>query len=238
MNFQCSNTYSHELDSSDQLKSLKEDFNFPSSNSIYLCGHSLGLQPKSANEFVKAELDAWSNLAVEGHMNGNNPWFDYHCLLTDSMSSIVGSKNIETVVMNSLTTNLHLLMISFFRPNKNKYKIIITERSVSTDKHVFAKMLYDDNKIEKDEYTIYNKWFYEFLDDINVRLTFKENLRIYFAGISLVSTPLGLGQAIKSQIIKEKYGISRSKTLPIIILERFFDLGQIVDSIFFSSIFF
>ena len=76
------------------------------------------------------------------------------------------------------------------------------------------------------------------LDDINVRLTFKENLRIYFAGISLVSTPLGLGQAIKSQIIKEKYGISRSKTLPIIILERFFDLVAITLIVVFTIMLF
>ena len=114
-----SNTHPSELDNNDQLRLLKEKFYSPSSNPIYLCGHSLGLQPKTANEFVSAELDAWKHYGVEGHTHGNNPWFDYHCLLTDSMSKIVGAKNTETVVMNSLTTNLHMLMISFYRPNKD-----------------------------------------------------------------------------------------------------------------------
>ena len=83
MNLQYNTTSPNELDSKDQLKSLKENFHFPSSNPIYLCGHSLGLQPKSANEFVKVDLDSWKNLGVDGLMNGENPWFDYHCLLTE-----------------------------------------------------------------------------------------------------------------------------------------------------------
>ena len=114
MNFESGNTFANELDNNDALGSLKEKFNLPPSKSIYLCGHSLGLQPKSAEKFVQMELDAWSELGVGGHVSGNNPWFDYHTLLTDHMSNIVGSKNTETVVMNSLTTNLHILMISFY----------------------------------------------------------------------------------------------------------------------------
>ena len=141
MKFPYSDTYPSELDNNDQLKLLKEKFHFPTSNPIYLCGHSLGLQPKTASKFVNAELDAWSSLGVEGHMHGDNPWFDYHCLLTDSMSSIVGSKNTETVVMNSLTTNLHMLMISFYRPNKDKYKIIIDIPAFPSDKYAVQSQL-------------------------------------------------------------------------------------------------
>ena len=135
------NTNPSELDDNDPLKSLKESFHSPLSNPIYLCGHSLGLQPKTATKLVNAELSAWSELGVEGHMNGDNPWFDYHCLLTDSMSNIVGAKNTETVVMNSLTTNLHMLMISFYRPNKNKYKIIIDTPAFPSDKYAVQSQL-------------------------------------------------------------------------------------------------
>ena len=141
MNFISSDIDPHNLDDHDNLKSLKENFNFPLSNPIYLCGHSLGLQPKSADKLVREELDAWKNLAVEAHMNADNPWFDYHSLLTKSMSTIVGSKNKETVVMNSLTTNLHLLMISFFKPNKYKYKIIIDTPAFPSDKYAVQSQL-------------------------------------------------------------------------------------------------
>ena len=141
MNFESGNTFANELDNNDALGSLKEKFNLPQSKSIYLCGHSLGLQPKSAEKFVQMELDAWSELGVGGHVSGNNPWFDYHALLTDHMSDIVGSKNTETVVMNSLTTNLHILMISFFRPTKNKYKIIIETPAFPSDKYAVQSQL-------------------------------------------------------------------------------------------------
>ena len=141
MNFESSKSFANELDKNDVLGSLKEKFNFPISNPIYLCGHSLGLQPKSANKFVQIELDAWAELGVDGHMNGENPWFDYHTLLTNQMSKIVGSKNTETVVMNSLTTNLHMLMISFFRPTKDKYKIMIDTPAFPSDKYAVQSQL-------------------------------------------------------------------------------------------------
>ena len=141
MNFESSKTFANELDNNDKLSSLKEKFNFPVSNPIYLCGHSLGLQPKSAKKFVQIELDAWAELGVDGHMNGENPWFDYHTLLTNHMSKIVGSKDTETVVMNSLTTNLHMLMISFFRPTKDKYKIMIDTPAFPSDKYAVQSQL-------------------------------------------------------------------------------------------------
>lgn len=141
MKFEPSSAFSDKLDNNDPLNSLKDKFNFPVSNPIYLCGHSLGLQPKSTNEFVQIELDAWSELGVDGHINGKNPWLDYHCLLTEHMSKIVGGKESEIVVMNSLTTNLHLLMISFFKPTKEKYKIIIDTPSFPSDKYAVQSQL-------------------------------------------------------------------------------------------------
>ena len=141
MNFISNYTNPDKLDKDDELRLLREQFYFPKSNPIYLCGHSLGLQPKNASDCVKTELDSWKNFAVEGHMNGDNPWFDYHSLLTKPMSEIVGSKDKETVVMNSLTTNLHLLMISFFKPNKYKYKIIIDTPAFPSDKYAVQSQL-------------------------------------------------------------------------------------------------
>ena len=141
MKFNTSRAYAEELDRKDSLNLLKEKFNFPISNPIYLCGHSLGLQPKTARNYIEAELDAWSELGVGGHITGKNPWLDYHSLLTDHMSKIVGAKKSETVVMNSLTTNLHLLMISFFKPTKDKYKIIIDTPSFPSDKYAVQSQL-------------------------------------------------------------------------------------------------
>ena len=141
MKFNSSRAFADKLDSKDPLYSLKEKFNSPISNPIYLCGHSLGLQPKSVKEYIQIELDSWSELGVDGHMNGENPWLDYHCLLTKQMSKIVGAKESETVVMNSLTTNLHLLMISFFKPTKEKYKIIIDTPSFPSDKYAVQSQL-------------------------------------------------------------------------------------------------
>ena len=141
MDFQTDKIFSDDLDKNDGLSTLKEKFIFPLSDPIYLCGHSLGLQPKSTNKFVTDELESWASRGVKGHMQGENPWFDYHTLLTEPMAKIVGSKNSETVVMNSLTTNLHLLMISFFRPNKEKYKIIIDTPAFPSDKYAVQSQL-------------------------------------------------------------------------------------------------
>ena len=141
MNLQTDKIFSEKLDNNDPLSDLKEKFIFPLSNPIYFCGHSLGLQPKSTSKFVTNELESWANLGVEGHMSDKDPWLDYHMLLTQSMSEIVGSKASETVVMNSLTTNLHLLMISFFRPNKKKYKIIIDTPVFPSDKYAVQSQL-------------------------------------------------------------------------------------------------
>ena len=139
--FNFSDKQPYDLDQNDNLKLFREKFNFPLSNPIYFCGHSLGLQPKNASKFVINELDSWKKLAVDGHMNGNSPWFDYHSLLTKSMSNIVGAKAKETIVMNSLTANLHMLMISFFTPNKDKYKIMIDTPTFPSDKYAAQSQL-------------------------------------------------------------------------------------------------
>ena len=133
--------FSKKLDSNDSLHHISNLFCQPLHNPIYLCGHSLGLQPKIAKKYIQNVLRDWSDFGVGGHHNGESPWFDYHTFLTEPMTKIVGSKLSETVIMNSLTTNLHLLMFSFFKPNKNKYNIIIDTPSFPSDKYAVQSQL-------------------------------------------------------------------------------------------------
>src|SRR4030095_4372830 len=105
---------------------------------IYLCGNSLGLQPKKTSEFILQELEDWKNLGVEGHMHAKNPWFPYHEFLRDSTARLVGAMKHEVVVMNSLTSNLHFLMVSFYRPDAKRYKILFEKGPFSSDRYALA----------------------------------------------------------------------------------------------------
>ena len=107
-------------------------------DSIYLCGNSLGLQPLKVKEYVNAELDDWAALGVEGHLHARHPWLPYHEFLTKSMSALVGAFPSEVVVMNSLTVNLHLLMASFYRPTKERFKILIESDAFPSDRYAVA----------------------------------------------------------------------------------------------------
>src|ERR1041384_5971243 len=91
---------------------------------LYFTGNSLGLQPKSTQDYVLRELEDWATYGVEGHFHARNPWYHYKEFLKDSVARLLGAKSTEVVVMNSLTVNLHLLLVSFYRPSKNRYKII------------------------------------------------------------------------------------------------------------------
>ena len=92
---------------------------------VYFTGNSLVLQPKTTREYIQEELEDWARLGVEGHINARHPWLPYHEFVTEPMSRVVGAQPIETVAMNSLTVNLHLLMVSFFRPTTSRGKILI-----------------------------------------------------------------------------------------------------------------
>jgi hypothetical protein len=104
------------MDESDPLRDYRERFLFPKhagGDCVYLCGHSLGLQPKTAAAYIQQELNDWAQLGVEAHFRAKNPWMPYHRLLTEQTAALVGAKPVEVVVMNSLTVNLHLMMVSF-----------------------------------------------------------------------------------------------------------------------------
>lgn len=120
---------------------FRDQFHIPKINgkdSIYLCGNSLGLQPKRVKEYVNEELEDWATLGVEGHLHARHPWLPYHEFLTQSMSRLVGAYESEVVVMNSLTVNLHLLMASFYKPTKDRYKIIIESDAFPSDRYAAA----------------------------------------------------------------------------------------------------
>jgi kynureninase len=106
----------------------RDQFHIPQhkgADAIYLCGNSLGLMPKKAREYVNAELEDWASLGVEGHLHARHPWLPYHEFLTAQMAELIGAKPVEVVVMNSLTVNVHVLFTTFYRPVKNRRKIIV-----------------------------------------------------------------------------------------------------------------
>ena len=157
MQYQNSLAYAKQQDKEDKLSSLRNRFHIPKDKNgddwFYFTGNSLGLQPKSTKEYINQELEDWANLGVEGHFEAKNPWLDYHELLTHKMAKIVGAKPIEVVVMNTLTTNLHLLMVSFYRPTKTKYKIVIESDAFPSDRYAVQSQLKfhgftDDDLIE------------------------------------------------------------------------------------------
>ncbi|AOW20283.1 kynureninase [Urechidicola croceus] len=133
------------LDKNDELASYRELFHIPKdkngNNWIYLCGNSLGLQPKSVKKYINQELEDWKNLGVEGHFEAKKPWMPYHEFLTESMAKVVGAKPIEVVVMNTLTTNLHLAMVSFYKPTKKKFKIVIESDAFPSDRYAVESQL-------------------------------------------------------------------------------------------------
>ena len=131
--------YARDLDAQDPLAGFRDKFNLPMQSNgkphIYLCGNSLGLQPKKAQQYVQEEMEDWARMGVEGHTEARHPWMPYHEFLTSSMSRVVGGKEIEVVVMNSLTVNLHLLMVSFYRPTSSRFKILVEYSPFPSDRY-------------------------------------------------------------------------------------------------------
>lgn len=120
-----------ELDAADPLAALRDEFELP--EGIYLVGNSLGALPKAARDYVNAEFDRWGTLGVEGHFTGALAWKDYHELLTGQFAALTGAEKVEVVAMNSLTVNLHLLMVSFYRPTPERHKVLIEGHAFPSD---------------------------------------------------------------------------------------------------------
>ena len=122
-NYKLGLQFAKEQDQNDSLSAYRDQFHIPKDSNgndlVYFCGNSLGLQPKTTKAYIDQELKDWAELGVEGHLEAKNPWLPYHEFLTDSMAKLVGAKPIEVVTMNTLTANLHFMMVSFYQPTQN-----------------------------------------------------------------------------------------------------------------------
>jgi len=146
--------YALKQDRNDILKTYRNQFHIPKNKDgtdlIYMTGNSLGLQPKKTKSYVNQELEDWANLGVEGHFEAKNPWLQYHEFLTESMARVVGAKPIEVIVMNTLTANLHFMMVSFYKPTKTRYKILIESDAFPSDKYAVESQLRHHGVDDKD----------------------------------------------------------------------------------------
>ena len=139
MEFKNTLAFAQKLDAQDTLKSYRERFHYPQVNAkdvIYFTGNSLGLQPKIAQDHVDDIMQDWANLAVEGHFYAEKPWWDYHERLAKPLAKVVGALPEEVSVMNTLSVNLHLLMVSFYRPTKTRFKILCEEKAFPSDQYM------------------------------------------------------------------------------------------------------
>lgn len=143
--YQNSLEYARQCDQNDPLKPFRDQFYFPKDAQgnplLYLCGNSLGLQPKNTASYIQEELNDWANLGVEGHTEGKHPWLPYHEFLTESMAKIVGAKSNEVVIMNGLTANLHFMMVSFYQPTAKRHKIIIESDAFPSDRYAVESQI-------------------------------------------------------------------------------------------------
>lgn len=145
MTYQNTAAFAQKMDEADPLKKYRDQFHLPMQKNgepyIYLCGNSLGLQPKSTRAAIEQELLDWENYGVEGHFHAKNPWMPYHEFLTNAMANVVGAKPIEVVVMNTLSVNLHLMMVSFYRPTAKRNKILIEFDAFPSDKYAVESQI-------------------------------------------------------------------------------------------------
>ena len=166
--FKTTRNYAREMDDADPLSEYRNRFLFPQHQGkdvIYLCGNSLGLQPKGARIIIEQELSDWAEFGVEGHFQAKRPWFAYHTFFTESLAKITGALPREVVAMNTLTVNLHLLLLSFYKPTKQRYKIIMEAGAFPSDMYAMETQARlhgfdpDDAIIEvaprKGEYTLH-----------------------------------------------------------------------------------
>ncbi len=140
MDYQNNQDFARQLDEKDDLKDFRKKFFIPQHNGkdcIYFSGNSLGLQAKATPQYVQQELDDWAKMGAEAHFHAKNPWMPYHEIFPRQLSKIIGCRENEVVVMNQLTVNLHLLLVSFYRPTHQRYKIICEAKAFPSDQYAF-----------------------------------------------------------------------------------------------------
>lgn len=144
MNFENSLPFAKKLDRLDPIAPYRKKFHIPlheGKPSVYFVGNSLGLQPRETKKYINEELDDWANLAVEGHFDGRRPWMHYHKFSKKALAGLVGAKPVEVVAMNQLTVNLHLMLVSFYRPTKERFKIVIEAGAFSSDQYTVESQI-------------------------------------------------------------------------------------------------
>lgn len=144
MQFENSLAFAQKLDAQDELRKYRDEFHFPKINGkdvIYFTGNSLGLQPKTTKRYIDEVMEDWKELAVEGHFHADKPWWDYHERLAGPLSRVVGASPKEISVMNTLSVNLHLLMVSFYRPTKTRFKILCEEKAFPSDQYMLQSQV-------------------------------------------------------------------------------------------------
>lgn len=144
MRYEFSPEFAAYADDTDELKEFRKRFLFPKhegSDCLYFTGNSLGLQPVTVREYIQRELDDWAKLGVEGHFMARKPWFSYHEQFASPLALLTGSKENEVVAMGSLTGNLHLLMVSFYRPTEKRYKILCEKKAFPSDTYALKSQL-------------------------------------------------------------------------------------------------
>lgn len=136
--------FAKRMDREDSLRSFRNQFCLPCVDgkpAKYFCGNSLGLQPKSTRKYLNEELEDWADLGVEGHVHARRPWLYYHKFTKKALAKLAGAKPVEVVAMNQLTVNLHLMMVSFYRPTPTRYKILTESGAFSSDQYVFESQI-------------------------------------------------------------------------------------------------
>src|SRR3989440_12320125 len=145
MQFSAEESFAKQLDAEDPLRSFRDKFHLPlgkdGSSLIYFAGNSLGLMPKSAKEVVDQELDDWARRGVDAHLEAKTPWYTYHEPLREPTARMVGAKPVEVICMNSLTVNLHLMMATFYRPTKPRFKVLMEDPAFPSDSYAIKTQL-------------------------------------------------------------------------------------------------
>src|SRR5438477_12723535 len=145
MHFSADEDFAKQLDAGDALRAFRERFHLPLGKNgkplIYFAGNSLGLMPKSAKQIVEQELHDWATLGVAAHFDGKTPWSSYHETLREPTARLVGAKPNEVICMNSLTVNLHLMMATFYRPTKSRFKILMEDPAFPSDTYAIKTQI-------------------------------------------------------------------------------------------------
>src|SRR5437868_3008572 len=145
MQFSADEDFARHLDTEDPLRDFRDKFHLPLGKDgkpvIYLAGNSLGLMPKAARKTVEEELDNWATFGVDAHHAAGTPWYSYHETLREPTARLVGAKPLEVICMNSLTVNLHLMMATFYRSTKSRFKILMEDPAFPSDTYAIKTQI-------------------------------------------------------------------------------------------------